>query len=349
MKYSKRYYVKMFIKVAGFLKKQYEDIAELFRFEVPSGKNQYKFNTVLDSCRKSQYCLAALLILPFLFWESFWKLINGATLRDGVALITMEFSAWTILGYVLGLKRLPANYISLAIIKVFIVLDKTFKPKVQDFRVKVLEESPFGSQWSVVTHNPEGGTTQMMPYQLRNMCLVAVWIGSVWGIGKYTKIDMSRQENCALISTTAITSTAAILLMTTLSFDAFPRVVEFHRRCCELWVLTAVCVLAFIMLFLFQRLIRIIRGEIKPRESNRMWWESIIFILSLYLMLMYIPVIHNGFSTRRVFEVKTEILVTTVLPMQFTNILESSSALGHNIFESTTKIYSKLLRGAAYP
>ncbi|CAL8109452.1 unnamed protein product [Orchesella dallaii] len=271
--------------------------------------------------------------------EMFWC----CKMPKGKSQYKVEFIGWITLGYVLGLKRLPANYISLAIIKTFVVLNKTLKPKVHEFQVKVLEQSRPGGKLSVVTYNPDVAPP-LLQSQFRNICLFGIWTGSVWAIGKFTKIDVSRQENCALISTTAITSTASILLMTTLSFDSFPNIVGFHRRCCELWILAAVCVLAFIMLFLVQRLQRIFRGEIKPSQTIRMWWESTLFVFCLYMMLLYIPVIHKGFSTRNVIEHKSEILATAVLPTEVSNALKSSSAIGHRVLKSMARTYSRFLR-----
>lgn len=128
---------------------------------------------------------------------------------------SLELSVFFILGYLLGLKRFPANYISLVIIvsigqsvinkisrgytsiiietlfwqicvqRTFTVFEEKFKPEGYNYDVKVLGQSKFGGYWSQVMATPK-----VHPYDTyaRSTGLAFIALAGYWVVSKYTKV-----------------------------------------------------------------------------------------------------------------------------------------------------------------
>jgi len=334
-----------------FLRKHlYDDLEPFWKWKVPNtGKRQgHSYGQILRTCRASQYFVAILAILVTLSLEYSRGLVMNVAIREGVLALLLDLIPLIVLGYCLGMKRLPANYIPLTIMKFYVILEKQVKPQVKDFQVKVLGESRFKGEWTVLTFNPSPG---VIPYenQMRNLGLMALTLMTFWAFSKYSTVDLTQYERTVLVTTTVGTASAALLLVSSFAFEAFPGFKTKHRSICELWMILGVTAYLFILLYLFQRLRKSVYGTMRSIQGMRLLWEAAIFTFALHIMLSYIPVIHKGVSAKALMATQKSRVGDAVVPTIVSNSCKIVAAYVYAVAEVIATLHGSLLISSNEP
>jgi len=316
--------------VSNFIQREWEDFETPWTWEVNSsftpkfskkgkkkGNSLFSFSEIMGLCRRSQYLLVGVAVLLTMSFEYSRRLFAFESVRNGVCLIVMEFLTFLVLSHFLGLRRFPAGYISLIMMKAFLILEKDLKHEVENFKSKV---SPRIATGATSTSKEWLGRYSTFSFSFgmifAKLVLYGALVPLLWKLEQ--TIDFTQHERTILTSTFAGTTSAAVLLFSSFAFENNPKFKELHWGFSELWVVLAVPLFGILLIFFFQHFLHSIRPQLKIRRGSmmvgRLLFEACIFIFALCIMLRYLPVIHRGFSVVDSLERKNDIILEHVVP-----------------------------------
>ncbi|XP_021966157.2 uncharacterized protein LOC110861356 [Folsomia candida] len=306
--------------------------------------------------QKAQWVLVIALVTSALVVPEIRKFVLDRTWKGGLVVFCFEFLTWMTLTLLLGFGwKLPVNYVSLAIARVFLSLELQYEwalqkregwPALKGFWLTTASMSTMNSildwfrgQKNDAHETKPGDEIDPMHQIVVNVTLAVTFSVAAWLLTRHSKIRIDKLGNVMLLASFFGTSLGSVILVSSLAITRIG--VDLHMAMCKFWVTYAVVGSFVFTFFLLQR--QLCSGEkywVRKRyaDAEFAWFalEVLMYLLQGYIVLRFVTSVHSDFDAAKTLKlnvtemVKVFIPTSNIVTQEFYNLV----MVGKMVFEN---------------